>query len=485
MIGAFVVLSGLGIVTTPVGTANAVIACCPGGGGGGGGGNGEIVFSVTCAHSQVSFNGVSVCSDSGGPVKANFGGATGSTVVVTVDAVPDAGYGFTAFDGLSGGCFGTTVTSGCPTASTSNPVSVAASCPSGDQCTGTLTADYAGILVTLACSKGTVTMDSSYQVCNDQRSATFYFGGATGQDVSHTFAPSAASGYMFGAWGEQWAYTGLCFGVIPACGNHSLTPSVTIWTSCPAASVCQYSVIVTFERTAGQWPLLNWAGYGAGGVGASILGLEGTWIQPAVTCPNDGSTSDVALWAGMDGYRDSDTPVQAGTEAFCSSGSASYYAWYEYPGDASPVDQQIVVSGFSVNPNDVIAVGVDWWSGTAQVGFSVIDFTQNEITNIGPFSVSSSLVPADSAECVLERTSDLSGNMFPLASFGAASFGGFLTGHDGCTVEATSATASIGRVTSLSGLSLDEFTMVNGATQLAQPSHLWGSSFTVTWQASS
>jgi hypothetical protein len=78
----------------------------------------------------------------------------------------------------------------------------------------------------------------------------------------------------------------------------------------------------------------NWAGYVVYDAKVAITCVEGSWIQPAVTCPSTG-VQDVAIWVGIDGVKSGagvsagTDLVQIGTQAGCHDGRASAFAWYE------------------------------------------------------------------------------------------------------------------------------------------------------------
>lgn len=89
----------------------------------------------------------------------------------------------------------------------------------------------------------------------------------------------------------------------------------------------------------------NWAGYVVYDSKVAITCVEGSWVQPVVTCPSTGE-EDVAIWVGIDGV-DSPTAgvhagtdlVQIGTQAGCSGGRLSGFAWYQViPKDAFSVE---------------------------------------------------------------------------------------------------------------------------------------------------
>src|SRR5205085_9108488 len=86
----------------------------------------------------------------------------------------------------------------------------------------------------------------------------------------------------------------------------------------------------------------NWSGYAAESNINSpssyfVNKVVGTWTVPSVTCGIANTYS--SLWVGIDGYSDNSVE-QLGTEQDCSSGSPSYYAWFEmypHPGYYIPI----------------------------------------------------------------------------------------------------------------------------------------------------
>jgi Peptidase A4 family len=101
---------------------------------------------------------------------------------------------------------------------------------------------------------------------------------------------------------------------------------------------------------------LNWAGYAVTGAAGSVSDVKGSWIVPSVTCsPSQNAYS--AFWTGIDGYSSS-TVEQTGTDSDCQSGSATYYAWFEFYPNPS-----FLVSGFTVTPGDQISAEVSYSGG--------------------------------------------------------------------------------------------------------------------------
>ena len=78
----------------------------------------------------------------------------------------------------------------------------------------------------------------------------------------------------------------------------------------------------------------NWAGYVVYDPDVAITCVEGSWVQPAVTCPSTGE-QDVAIWVGIDGVTNATAGVaapdlvQIGTQAGCRDGRSSAFGWYE------------------------------------------------------------------------------------------------------------------------------------------------------------
>jgi hypothetical protein len=73
---------------------------------------------------------------------------------------------------------------------------------------------------------------------------------------------------------------------------------------------------------------VNWSGYQVQRKGARITAVEGTWVQPAVSCQSV-HRQMASFWVGIDGVR-SRTLEQIGTSSECSNKHQDlYYAWWE------------------------------------------------------------------------------------------------------------------------------------------------------------
>jgi hypothetical protein len=215
---------------------------------------------------------------------------------------------------------------------------------------------------------------------------------------------------------------------------------------------------------------LNWAGYVVTGASGSITTASGSWVQPAVTCPSSGNTY-AAFWVGIDGYSDS-TVEQTGTLAECQSGTATYFAWYEFYPRPS-----FEITTISVHAGDVMSASVQYTSGKFVV-------TITDVTTGQTFSTSAKVnAQRTSAEWIAEAPSS-GGSILPLADFGTASFGSDYTGVASTNYATISGTT--GAIGSF-GTSVVAITMVDSSGGVkASSSSLSsdGTSFTVTWYSS-
>jgi hypothetical protein len=219
----------------------------------------------------------------------------------------------------------------------------------------------------------------------------------------------------------------------------------------------------------------NWSGWADTGSSDSVSAAYGSWRVPGLSCPKHGTTY-VALWVGIDGYSDS-TVEQTGVLGECSSGIASYSAWYEFYPNPS-----VTISSVSVSPGDVVNARVTYSSSTNE-------FTTT-ITNVNTgvsYSASASVSGAKrtSAEWIVERPALCNVavcRLTTLANFGTGYFGEDNTGVTGTNYATINgANEPIG----YSSFSTAAITMVASSTGpiLAQPSALStdGTSFTVTY----
>ena len=171
----------------------------------------------------------------------------------------------------------------------------------------------------------------------------------------------------------------------------------------------------------------NWAGYAVqtclnAPASGAVNAVQGSWVQPSVSCAA-GETSYSAFWVGIDGYSSS-TVEQIGTDSDCSSGVATYYAWYEmYP--KLPVNLAL-----SITPGNTIQASVHF------IGSGKFVLTIQDLSNGQSYSTTqiSKKAVRSSAEWVTEAPSG--GSVLPLADFGTVTF-------SGCTATLGSVTGPI------------------------------------------
>ena len=107
------------------------------------------------------------------------------------------------------------------------------------------------------------------------------------------------------------------------------------------------------------WLSSNWSGFADIDPCAKFTSVSAEWSVPTVSCLSGSQYS--SAWVGIDGFSDSSTVEQDGTESDCSSGKSSYYAWYEMYGDSAVYDGyevELNPADYPVQPGDVIAASV-------------------------------------------------------------------------------------------------------------------------------
>ncbi|MEM3671405.1 MAG: G1 family glutamic endopeptidase [Thermoprotei archaeon] len=222
---------------------------------------------------------------------------------------------------------------------------------------------------------------------------------------------------------------------------------------------------------------LNWAGYAVTSSAGSVTSVSGSWKVPTVSCAK--KSSYAAFWVGIDGFNDN-TVEQTGVLAQCSSGSATYSAWYEfYP--ASPV---YASSSDAVKPGDIMSASVTYSSSGNCFTTTLTDVTEGW-TYTSPCTAVTG-AQRSSAEWITERPA-IGNSLTTLADFGTAYYG-----YDYTSVSSTNY-VTINGVTTPMGSStgtLNSITMVSsgpGSKTLASPSPVSSdyTSFSVTYASSS
>ena len=196
----------------------------------------------------------------------------------------------------------------------------------------------------------------------------------------------------------------------------------------------------------------NWSGYAA--TGSRFTTVSASWTQPSVTCGSQ--TTYSSFWTGIDGDG-SNTVEQTGTEADCSGGSPTYFAWYE------------MFPKFPVNFSDPVSPGDQFnasvtYNGSGRFTLVIADSTRGWSHTINAKLRNPALA---SAEVIAEAPSS-SGGVLPLADFGTVDFGN-----------------SSANGASLASFGPDPITMASGSTVKATPSNISSNGgFSVTWQHS-
>ena len=213
----------------------------------------------------------------------------------------------------------------------------------------------------------------------------------------------------------------------------------------------------------------NWSGYVDVACGTCALRyVAASFTLPSVDCARSPDGSHASFWAGLDGFNDG-TAEQTGADAFCSGGTANYFAWYEmFP--LPPV----AFSG--VSPGDAISVTVYYNSATGHWQLGLTDLTTGGSISAAQTCPTGSTCRNASAEVVTEAPSSSSGATSPLADFGQVGFEG---------IQVTSRSGTHGAMTSNGLWTTDSIDMVGstGAT-LALPGPAYGGqAFLDTWSA--
>jgi hypothetical protein len=221
----------------------------------------------------------------------------------------------------------------------------------------------------------------------------------------------------------------------------------------------------------------NWSGYVVSG--KNFSDVSGSWVQPTANC----STGDgeAAFWVGLGGVSgQSQSLEQIGTQAVCSGGQASYYAWYEIV----PAGQ--VKLGMAVHPGDKLSAKVS-------VSGSTFTLTLNDQTTGQQATKTVDVPNADtsSAEWIAEAPSvcDSSGNCqtLSLANFGSVGFSSASAtagGHTG-GISDPAWTAAAVQLSGGAGFVSSGSPNTQPAAGGAQPSAVSadGGSFSVAWQS--
>jgi Peptidase A4 family len=217
----------------------------------------------------------------------------------------------------------------------------------------------------------------------------------------------------------------------------------------------------------------TWAGYVAALPPGTFGCVEGSWVEPMVTC----GTVDAAvqIWVGIGGYSSHDTGIaddghaleKAGTGVDCENGIANDYAWHQrMPREAAdlPFPPTATHGGdIVIIPGDRIWAQVRFSHGTVQM--TLVDLTSGDVRTV---SQSDPGLHRSSGDWIVEGEDGL-----PVPSFAAVMF----------TAGSASMAGTFGTIGSAAWLrnEIDEWA---GGHRRLQASALSpdGSSFRVTWR---
>jgi hypothetical protein len=194
----------------------------------------------------------------------------------------------------------------------------------------------------------------------------------------------------------------------------------------------------------------NWSGFVLQKGPTPYNLVIGNWYVPYVTGESNMSTYS-SLWVGLDGWGSNDV-VQAGTEQDVLietiSGSkwlvSSYFAWYEWFSNSTPLEQ--LIHNFPVYPGDEMYSEV--WVGTPSTAnaygnsgfFFVENISEGYYVEIQTTKPSGDTFVGNTAEWVLERTgryacSTCSPTWNDLPDYGTANmFNAYAERQDGAVV---------------------------------------------------
>ena len=204
----------------------------------------------------------------------------------------------------------------------------------------------------------------------------------------------------------------------------------------------------------------NWSGYAVTGASNSVSFVGGYWTVPAISGACTSTNTYSSFWVGIDGFSSSSVE-QLGTDSDCSSGSPSYYAWYEmYP------HPSYLISGMTIRPGDQIYATVTF-SGSRTYTLYMKDMTTRKTFSKNINAKES----RSSAEWIVEAP--YSGGILPLANFGTAYFTSY-----SATISGTTA-----YINSFPSASTYQINMVTSSGALKDTTSTLGSNgaFSVTW----
>lgn len=158
------------------------------------------------------------------------------------------------------------------------------------------------------------------------------------------------------------------------------------------------SIVVdnTTISTSGNWS--GWSLIGGSPVFDEVVGL---WVVPNVGSSTKTTKGYMSEWVGIDGNCTCNDLIQDGTEQQFISGTSTYYAWIEFIPES-----ELVVSGFSVSPGDVIYAysAVTTVAGKITGKYYIANYNTKKAVSASLTIPPKTTFSGKSAEWIVERT---------------------------------------------------------------------------------
>lgn len=269
----------------------------------------------------------------------------------------------------------------------------------------------------------------------------------------------------------------------------ALSPALALPSLVTAPSLLTAPPMISESINGNSVTSSNWGGYAVTAPSGSVTYASGSWKVP--TLATTSSTTFAACWTGIDGAFTSNTVEQIGT--LCSTGDyaaygipSAYLAWYEfYPYEA------IIPISMAISAGNTMFASVTYsTSPSAEFTLYIKDVTTGISYSTTATVSSLGYTPARStAEWIIEAPAS-GRSVLPLANFGTALYGQDNTGvvsptyPANCYATISGTTDPIGTLTSVSGTTIYQITMMDGrATAMPSALSTDQTSFTVAYSS--
>jgi hypothetical protein len=180
----------------------------------------------------------------------------------------------------------------------------------------------------------------------------------------------------------------------------------------------------------------NWAGYGVHAPVHNLFYIQGSWVQPTVSCPTTNFDSE-AIGVGLNAFPVGGKIDGVGTIVICVFGTPDEFTWFDEPQTGSPVPAVLTPTPYA--PGNIFQGNVSCSGGVCQ--YLLVDLTTHvSITTTWSYTSLS----FNWAECVVMRGTSLGlpavfhaipttpGN--PTQLTGPVLYGSHYTGVGGCWI---------------------------------------------------